>query len=444
MDGVVHEFGHFEKLLSGLDVKEQAMFKSIWILRHDIESLRTVISEDEATAVQCLLKLCLSSTCALQVQLYALCAQICRNISTFAKKVAGTEEVWYLAQPNEACVDETLPIVPYILALNHDFVAQACVFASHLNLVLAESLERNECTQQTQQAIQHLWILIRNKKVRQYFRTISGIQNILKAITNFCLENQASCSQIMYECLCICWVSLYEVEGAYVAYQNRIIGITHAVLKKSSKEKCIRVCLQILETLLWQYSRDHSLEAKLASKLSYNPTGARLRPYIDMASSGMLKTYKALLKKNWEDLDIPEKLKTLEAVLLSKVETMTSFAEYRGELQSGYLEWTPIHTNVKFWKENLKNFEANEFEILGFLLDILQSSTDYTSIAVACHDIGQIVRFHPYGRKLLTLPVLLGAREKIVALMQHSSPEVRRHALLAIQKIMVQKWEFIG
>ena len=440
----VNDFTYVNPYLGQLKEKEQAMFRGIWILRTNLASLKIVINEDQVTAARCLLKLGLHSNEELKIELIGLCAVLCRSVPGFAKEVAAMEEVEQLVQPYDTCSNDPLPIVPYILSLEDKYIAQACAFASHLNLMLTESLEKGVCDRSTRQAIQFLWILVRNRKIRQYFRTISGIQNVLSVVSRLLLEDQVSLSQTVYECLCISWVSLYDPEGVAIVYENRIIPIVHCVLKKNTKEKCIRMGIQVLETLIWQHGRDNTLEASFASTLSYNPASAGLRLYIDMANSGMLKTIRTLLKKNWEDLDIPEKFKILENILLSKIESMTSFTEYRGELQSGYLEWTPVHTNAKFWKDNLKNIESNEFEILGCLRDVLLNATNETSIAVACHDIGQVIRYHPHGRKLLGLPVLSGAKERIIDLMQHTSVEVRKHALLSIQKIMVQKWEFIG
>lgn len=39
---------------------------------------------------------------------------------------------------------------------------------------------------------------------------------------------------------------------------------------------------------------------------------------------------------------------------------LTSFEKYVKELESDELEWGPIHAE-KFWKENYKRFEENDF-----------------------------------------------------------------------------------
>lgn len=63
---------------------------------------------------------------------------------------------------------------------------------------------------------------------------------------------------------------------------------------------------------------------------------------------------------------------TLEADLRAKIKVMSSFDKYRQEVLSGSLDWTPMHKDPSFWKENVNRFEENEFQVfivkLGFLL----------------------------------------------------------------------------
>ena len=428
-----NDFTPVEPYFEELDEQEQTMFRSIWLLRDKLASLKIVVSENEQVAVSALLKVSIRANEPLQIQLFSLCTLLCRHVTEFANQLAVSKLAEGLVEPLHMSSDEAPPFLAYILALNDKHTTHGCIFASHLNSAVSESLEKGVRTGKTSLSINNLWILVRNKKIRAFFRTINGVQNIFRFVWRFCLTDQVAMAQTLYEALGICWLCLYDKENVQTAYKNRVIAITHAVLKHNTKEKCIRMSLLILEILLWHQTRETSADGRLRSVL-----------YIDMSSSGMLKTFHALRKKNWEDGDITDALATLEQAVLNKIESMTTFAEYRNEVQNGNLEWSPIHTNVKFWKDNVKHFEENEFEILATLRGILFKDDADTSVAVACHDIGEILQHHPQGRKLLGIPALAGVKERMLELMSHSAAEVRHHALVAIQKVLVQKWEFIG
>jgi len=64
------------------------------------------------------------------------------------------------------------------------------------------------------------------------------------------------------------------------------------------------------------------------------------------------------------------------------------------------------------------------------LARVLGSSTDKTVLAVACNDIGVLVREIPYLRKRW---VDLGVKGRVMELMGDTDPEVRYEALKAVQ-----------
>jgi len=75
------------------------------------------------------------------------------------------------------------------------------------------------------------------------------------------------------------------------------------------------------------------------------------------------------------------------------------------------------------------------------LKEILTTSNDPLVLAVACFDIGEFARFHPRGKVIVGE---LGVKLPIMNLMEKSSDaEVRKQALLAIQKLMVTNWEYL-
>eukprot|EP01047_Picozoa_sp_COSAG01_P015952 COSAG01_NODE_805_length_13443_cov_81.464928_16_plen_169_part_00 len=118
---------------------------------------------------------------------------------------------------------------------------------------------------------------------------------------------------------------------------------------------------------------------------------------------------------------------------------------YRQDVLSRSLSWSnPCHTDAAFWQNNAKHFEAHSCLVLRALVSLLgeqlggpASIGDLYSeelLAVACHDVGQIVMAHPRGH------ALLGADAKrycLAAAQSRSSEVVRKAGLLATQRIMV-------
>ncbi|CAM9407999.1 unnamed protein product [Ectocarpus sp. 13 AM-2016] len=66
---------------------------------------------------------------------------------------------------------------------------------------------------------------------------------------------------------------------------------------------------------------------------------------------------------------------------------------------SGQLKWGPVHTE-KFWREQARKFEADEFFILKQLIELLKSE-DKSVVSIACYDLGEFVRFYPSGKTIV-------------------------------------------
>lgn len=66
------------------------------------------------------------------------------------------------------------------------------------------------------------------------------------------------------------------------------------------------------------------------------------------------------------------------------------------------------------------------------------SNADEEIAAIACYDIGEFVRNYPNGRSIVKR---LGAKEIIMKLIEHDNPELQRHALQCVSKMLVQNWQ---
>jgi V-type H+-transporting ATPase subunit H len=120
---------------------------------------------------------------------------------------------------------------------------------------------------------------------------------------------------------------------------------------------------------------------------------------------------------------------------------LSSFDEYSSEVKSGRLEWSPVHKSEKFWRENAARLCEKNFELLKILIKLLETSKDPLILCVAVHDLGEYVRHYPRGKTLIET---LGGKTLVMAMLSHDDQNVRYESLLAVQKLMVHNWEYLG
>ena len=77
---------------------------------------------------------------------------------------------------------------------------------------------------------------------------------------------------------------------------------------------------------------------------------------------------------------------------------MSSYDEYMNEVKTGRLEWSPVHTSEKFWRENSEKLNERNYELLKMLISLLESD-DPLIVTVAAHDLGEYVRHYPRGKQ---------------------------------------------
>jgi V-type H+-transporting ATPase subunit H len=253
---------------------------------------------------------------------------------------------------------------------------------------------------------------LKRDECRDMFYKARGISALIDL-----LHDYVGNVQILYEtCFCL-WLLSFNKNVETYFQSTKVIPRLHYVLKNIQKEKVIRVILATFKNLIKRSNKFIS----------------------ELVQVGVPKTLMTLSKRNFEDSDITEDLKALLEALEQHINELSSFDEYRQEVLSGHLEWTPVHASEKFWKENLSKFEENNYYILRELIKILDQN-HAQNLAIACHDLGQFVQFHPRGRKILTD---LGAKPKIINLMEYPDDNVKKHSLACTQKLMVSNWQMI-
>ncbi|RNF24461.1 putative ATP synthase [Trypanosoma conorhini] len=301
-------------------------------------------------------------------------------------------------------------------------------------------------------AVQGCAIVARNKALRHSFFEQHMVQFLPRLLFDVVANDSASIIQLIYVTLLVSWLLSYEYEGVAQLQQYQMIPHIHRVLQRLQKEKCLRVALMTLWNMVAAERRymNHISNPSATEWVSGDicdlcrvNDGKGPAFIAEMVGVGMIKTLAQLSRRKFGDEDIGILITELKHVLEHSMEKLTSFSEYRGEVLSGELEWSPVHTSVKFWKENAMQFENNEYEVLAALGKIIMTTHQDLTLAVACYDLGEVVRHHPTGKALLLLPCMEGVKGRVMSLMSHANAEVAKNALLAVQKIMVQRWEYI-
>ena len=116
-----------------------------------------------------------------------------------------------------------------------------------------------------------------------------------------------------------------------------------------------------------------------------------------MVESGLLRMVELYSKTNIKDEELKEDLDFVGQVLEKNLRILTSFDKYLKELNTTTLEWGPVHSD-KFWKEHVRRFEDDDFGMIKKLVGLLNSEKTKNQ-AIACFDLGEFCRYHPFGKK---------------------------------------------
>jgi len=189
-----------------------------------------------------------------------------------------------------------------------------------------------------------------------------------------------------------------------------IIPAVTTILRSPIKEKITRVTLAILTNLVGKASG-----ANLPVLLVTN-----ILPY--------LQTLSARFNAD-SDPDLTADLAALVAALDAFQSSQTTLSSYRIEAMSAHLRWSPPHRNDAFWKRHARDI-VDDAQLVAQLARVLATADDKTVLAVACNDVGVLVREVPAVRKKW---VELGVKARVMALMADSDAEVRYEALKAVQ-----------
>jgi len=260
-------------------------------------------------------------------------------------------------------------------------------------------------------AVSTLQNFLRNDEYRLVFHSEDGLK-LLTVVIRKQFDQSKPKRQVLYQTIYCLWLMSYNKEiAATFSSVNGLIKSLVKILRKEDREKLRRITLFTLRNVMDQGESNEQ-----------------------MIHAGIMKILGYLSQKKWGDEDIEENIKALQESLEKNVIAMSSFETYKQEIVSGDLQWSPVHRSEKFWRENFGRFEENNFQIVGVLLEIVKSSANPKHVAIALHDLGEFMRFHPRGKRIV------GGLDGKLAIMKHMESEheeVQKHALLCVQKMMV-------
>lgn len=267
-------------------------------------------------------------------------------------------------------------------------------------------------------AVPALTILLRADRARPVFAAHGGVGYVTKLLK----RSRATNAQTRYELTFCLWTLSFSPWTHEHFYKNASIEALVDQIAAAPREKVVRVSLATLRNLCGK--------AGVAS----SSQGAAAR----MIKCGLPKTLRTLRERPWTDPDVVDDIEILNKTILSNYRELSSWDKYLSEVESGDLDWGLTHTDA-FWKENVRLAEADDFSLVKSLVALL-AAEDPKVVAISCYDLGEFVRFYPNGKTVLKH---IGAKQKLVALIEHPSHDVQRHALQCVSKMLVSNWEFL-
>jgi V-type H+-transporting ATPase subunit H len=295
-------------------------------------------------------------------------------------------------------------------------------------------------------AIPAMTALMAATESRHLFSATGGIKYLSRQLRSGGKKSAAlkdkgvgsSSVQQLYELSFCLWCMTYELNGSHniradFSKDGLAVSALIDLVASAPREKVVRVAVSAMRNLATCTADENPGPAgvkKIDGSVFLN----------EMLACRLLKFIQYLGDRQFTDPDMVDDIKVLHKLLADNYKEMSRWEVYKTEIESGHLQWGSTHTEA-FFKENAKMLEGpdGDFRILKVLIALL-SSRDEEIVAIACYDIGEFVRFYPNGRQIAKR---LGAKELVMALIEHENVDLQRHALQCVSKMMVQHWEYV-
>lgn len=148
----------------------------------------------------------------------------------------------------------------------------------------------------------------------------------------------------------------------------------------------------------------------------------------------ILRTFRSFQGKHYVDQELNKQIAAAAETLSQGLKKLSLWDKYVREVTSGVLRFTLSHKSEIFWKANIERFGENRYAILHELKKLL-SSSDETTVCVACHDFGEYATRSPIGRVKLDE---IGVKDEVMRLLVDSRAAVQREALRTTQLLLLR------
>lgn len=198
-----------------------------------------------------------------------------------------------------------------------------------------------------------LCMIMRKESAREALAKANGIHMIVGRLFKIGVNGNA---QHLYELVFCLWTISLDRKIDQTAFLScGAIRILADLLASAPSRKVVRMSLATLHNIA---SVEH--EGVLT----------------EMLTSGLQRLLESMIRSNSHtqagDPEVEADIKALSEVLLKNFRELSTFERWVSEVHSGALRWGVVHTE-KFWRENAKLLEADDFKLLKQLIALLRS-----------------------------------------------------------------------
>nr|XP_015923744.2 V-type proton ATPase subunit H-like [Parasteatoda tepidariorum] len=262
--------------------------------------------------------------------------------------------------------------------------------------------------------------LLRRDDYRMAFMAMSGIFKIVRLLT-FKLKAQAQ-----YQLSFCLWVASLNPQLAEKMNRSGTIPVLSEVLQSCPSEvlKIPRIIIAIYRNLL-----EKPREIGVIKHNALVMLQCKILTYLRNIEHKI---------EDFSDEEFEEDYKFVTDVLESHLKELSSFDEYKMEVLSRQLEWSIVHKSKKFWVENAERLNENKYELVKILIDLLETSEDNVVLCIAAHDVGEYMKQHSRGKKVVED---LGGKDALIQLLEHRHPTVKYYVLKSLQILMLSNYD---
>lgn len=271
--------------------------------------------------------------------------------------------------------------------------------------VVEPVLSQNNITEH-QAILEGLKRFFRVDMYREVFIKKDGVNKLIKMIAN---TQKLSHTDTLYHILFCVWQLTYSIEGAGKLSENEFVEVLGKLLASVQPEK--EEIVRLLTAIIGQ------LQNSIV--------------FIENAfDNDILRLFRAFQAKRYVDPELGKEVSTTADNLYQALKKISLWEKYVREVNGPVLRFSLSHKSEFFWKNNIERFGENNYEMLDKLKQHL-ASDDPTTVAVACHDIGEFA-----SRSPIQIPMEI--KESVMLLLTHQSAEVQKWALRTTQLLLLR------